>query len=404
MYHGTTADFATARADLPAVEGENTLGPGYYVTPNPDYASSYARDWRGHYDEPSQVGANVRAIDMPSNVKLFDLQTVDDVAPDEIERLSQVLRTRDPERAATLQYVKQTVTDAGGEATDLASPDALWRFLTTGRAALSVTEANRLIEQAGYDGIQGGDEGTVIFGSSLNKLRNAISGQQGGEANAGFAAGLGGLAAVGAGAYALRDQIGGGIRDALTGAGQVMQQGQDINVASDVAAGDVIAPMLKGPALMTDEELLGSATPEAIDTARQLARLGTRGVEPTDAQVAEALRGTRLGEAYAGTHTPGGKLDPAAVRRAYEVPANQGTKTMLEAPLPQVEETSSRLNKFVRATTNRFEAADRYQQDALRDAKLTPASPGQTPEGLDLSAKIRNMSTDGSVKLARTST
>jgi murein DD-endopeptidase MepM/ murein hydrolase activator NlpD len=201
VYHGTTSDFDRVRTDLPAVEGENTLGPGYYVTPNPDYASMYARDQRGHYDEPSYVGANVRAIDMPSNAKLFDLQTADDVTPGEIERLSQVLRTRDPERAATLQYVKQTVADAGGEATDLASPDALWRFLTTGRDALSVTEANRLIERAGYDGIRGGDEGTVIFGSKLNTLRNAISGRQGGQIDPEHAIRLGSAAIGGYAGY-----------------------------------------------------------------------------------------------------------------------------------------------------------------------------------------------------------
>jgi hypothetical protein len=79
--------------------------------------------------------------------------------------------------------------------------------------------------------------------------------------------------------------------------------------------------ILRGPILTTDQELLDQARPDDLDAARQLLRVS--GVaNPTSAQVAEALRGQRTGQAYAGTHTGagGGAPDEATRILAGKVP------------------------------------------------------------------------------------
>jgi len=200
MFHGTVEDFPRARTDLPASEGENTLGPGYYLTPDPEHASLYARRPTGYYGEKagSELGANVRAVDVPSDLRLFDLQARTPLDPTAMDAVVQAIRPLDTERANTLAHIAQATREGQlpGRST---SPQAIWDYLTTGPRALSVTEANRIVEQAGFDGIQGRTfaEGTAIFEPSVSKLRNAISGRQGGAANPMFAMRLGG--AVGGG-------------------------------------------------------------------------------------------------------------------------------------------------------------------------------------------------------------
>jgi soluble lytic murein transglycosylase-like protein len=82
--------------------------------------------------------------------------------------------------------------------------------------------------------------------------------------------------------------------------------------------------------------------------------------------------------------TPGG-----AARLAQSAnPLLQRTGQMLEAK-PPAPATDSLVNRLVRATTNRFEAADRYQQDAINQVGLNPANP---PQDLDLSAALRMQS------------
>ena len=75
--------------------------------------------------------------------------------------------------------------------------------------------------------------------------------------------------------------------------------------------------MLRGPMLLTDQELLQQASPEQLATARRMATgYGALRQEPTDADVANVLRNTRLAEAYAGTHTgpAGGDLGRLAAQ------------------------------------------------------------------------------------------
>lgn len=70
------------------------------------------------------------------------------------------------------------------------------------------------------------------------------------------------------------------------------------------AAGAALAPLAKGPLLLSQQELLAQASPEQIETARQYARLGhprDRFYEPSESDIAEALRGFRIGEAAAMT-------------------------------------------------------------------------------------------------------
>jgi soluble lytic murein transglycosylase-like protein len=74
--------------------------------------------------------------------------------------------------------------------------------------------------------------------------------------------------------------------------------------------------MARGPLLPSDQELIDTASPQQLDVARQLARLGRApGVEPSESDIAEALRGSRIGEAVAMAGEPGGV---ARVGRAPE--------------------------------------------------------------------------------------
>lgn len=76
-------------------------------------------------------------------------------------------------------------------------------------------------------------------------------------------------------------------------------------------------------------------------------------------------------------------------------PANQVVGQMLKAEPPKPD-TGTAMQRFVRAATNRFEAADRYQEGALRSAGQSLQNP---PEQLDLSARIREMVGDPAAEI-----
>jgi flagellar protein FlgJ len=163
-------------------------------------------------DVRQAAGPNVRAVDVPQDLKLFDLERP--LTQDEATRLAGALEdwngrrwdTTDPEVRSEVQ--SWTTPDADGKSV---------YDLILGETGGNKGETNLILSRAGFDGIQhtGGrimpmvDETgqtiehnvNVIFPDSVNKVRNAISGTQGGQINTAVAARLGGAAAGGAVGY-----------------------------------------------------------------------------------------------------------------------------------------------------------------------------------------------------------
>jgi hypothetical protein len=161
---------------------------------------------------PMDAGPNVRAVDVPKNLKLLDVEAT--ISPDEVRAIAATTPPNSKLNAMIAiwdksgkindlpgQYVYSALNDVGG-----------------GRVAPGNVEANRILQAAGYDGItyQGGSripmtdtsgapiehQATVVFPESLDKIRNAISGRQGGAVDPLLAARLGGTVAGGAAGYA----------------------------------------------------------------------------------------------------------------------------------------------------------------------------------------------------------
>jgi hypothetical protein len=190
------------------------------------------------------AGPNVRAIDVPQNLNLFDMERP--VPADQAEAIAKRLwgtdALADPETRAEVQSWSTPAVDGASVY------DTIRGEVGDG----SKTAANQVLADAGFDGIQhsGGKripmtdasgvpiehDVNIIFPDSLDKVRNAISGTQGGMASAEFAAHLGGAAAGGLAGYettpddaspqerALRTALGAGAGFAgVAGAGQAMR-------------------------------------------------------------------------------------------------------------------------------------------------------------------------------------
>jgi hypothetical protein len=220
FFHGTGSAFD--KPDGAKFDENGLYGPGYYLTDDARVASSYATGkentasaleadlatWRGELETPGlserraymtrnriadierqladapSVGPNVRAVDAPENLTLLDADapaTVDDV-----KRVAAVLSPED--QTYFLNGIKPRVR--AGEATG----QDIYEW--TSNAVLDPKKTNDVLAAAGYDGVRyaGGkrvplkDEAgapiehtaVAIFPESLPKLRNAISGTQGG--------------------------------------------------------------------------------------------------------------------------------------------------------------------------------------------------------------------------------
>jgi hypothetical protein len=148
------------------------------------------------------AGPNIRAIDLPPDVKLIDMDAP--ITDDVLERVGGIVdRISDPNAARELQGALRAVADdmarrAAGDGPPLTN-DALYAELAAaaervpGMGKGLVTE---ILERAGFDGIahQGGQrvpmldaagapiehDVSVIFPGSVNKIRNAFSGTYGG--------------------------------------------------------------------------------------------------------------------------------------------------------------------------------------------------------------------------------
>ena len=154
------------------------------------------------------TGANVRALDVPQDLNLFN--TDRGVSEPEITNLADAAARAGHTDAE--DFLRQVAARSGG-----ISGEDLYNDLQRGGYGLSKTEINSLLADAGYDGITyaGGNripmndangmpiqhQATVVFPGALDKVRNAVSGTQGGQVAAPFAARLGGAAAGGAVGY-----------------------------------------------------------------------------------------------------------------------------------------------------------------------------------------------------------
>lgn len=367
MYHGTPRAFDTPNPDT--FDPNGLFGPGYYLTDDPRVAGGIVATGaepippirqslvdrgllkdaqipegqvrqQGYAQGNGFSGANVRAVDVPSGLKL--LNTDAPLAQADADALSATLAGRipngigDPSTWASKKYLGATaleLIDGAVGSRDVAAADRM-------------IAVQHVLKDAGYDGIQyaGGQrmpmraaDGTpiehtavVVFPESIQKLRNAVSGTQGGVADAAFATRLGGA-------------VGGGIAGNAT-------------------------------------------TPDDASPQERAVRIA-----------AGAAGGFALGEGAVKLARPAARPIPDVWRRATTAdPANAAVGAMFGAR-PEQPNAGGLMERFVRAWTNRNVSADRFQEQTLRAAGhqdlLNP------PETLDLSAKLREMSGDGAAEI-----
>jgi flagellum-specific peptidoglycan hydrolase FlgJ len=242
FYHGTAGAFE--RPDPGKFDENGLFGPGYYLTSDPRVAGSYAeartpvkvsqfedlteeaqylrdivegRDARWSNDPKQRAfaerrlpevekelaaldisdvagGPNIRAVDVPSGLRMLDIDGPT-TAFDSYRMVSKAAKaTGDPRLQEVADHIWRVGRDAERSGLYNTWQDA---FDEIGAALDDPAAANRAIAAAGYDGIthRGGqrvpmldDAGqpiehdvTIIFPESLNKIRNAFSGEQGGS-------------------------------------------------------------------------------------------------------------------------------------------------------------------------------------------------------------------------------
>lgn len=241
FYHGTAGAFE--RPDPGKFDPNGLFGPGYYLTSDPRVASSYADAAQGPTKErlerlqrdrdelvpyiesyrsgplrrafgPADAdrrlaevideiraidremaelvpsGPNVRAIDVPSGLRLLDPEAV--MKPAEVRRIARRLAQATGSRYfADLSQTSNA--DMGYLSRSYSGMMTEWRNTEPGA---SWARGNQALAAAGYDGLQhtGGkrvpmmdDAGkpiehdvTIIFPESLGRIRNALSGEVGG--------------------------------------------------------------------------------------------------------------------------------------------------------------------------------------------------------------------------------
>ncbi|MFA6046748.1 MAG: hypothetical protein WC718_17325, partial [Phycisphaerales bacterium] len=242
-YHGTGSAFDKLEAGK--FDPNGLYGPGYYLTDEPRVASSYAEQGAANIGSPS--APNVRAVDVPDEMRLLDVDNLTQ------QQAQAVIDTMPPLQQ---RRIYQGMRDSGGSSDFYSTLDTV----LGGRAA-----ANKALAQAGYDGIQhqGGQvtpirdaagnavehNVAVIFPESLPKLRNAISGTEGGRIPAGLALDVGSGTAGGAAGYATtpegdtpEQRLQGAAMGAVAGVmgGRALQGGLKGRALRDVTPGNTI--------------------------------------------------------------------------------------------------------------------------------------------------------------------
>jgi murein DD-endopeptidase MepM/ murein hydrolase activator NlpD len=153
------------------------------------------------------MGANVRAVDVPQGLKLLDVDAP--LSNEAIDRIAQAVDRQHPGKQIGEEIAAWKDMHETGEGVYRTLAQQLDEVYGAGDEPKQAL-ANRVLAEAGFDGItyQGGkripltDEGGrpvqhqahVIFPESLPKIRNAISGRQGGQASMPFATNLAGAA------------------------------------------------------------------------------------------------------------------------------------------------------------------------------------------------------------------
>ena len=244
------------------------------------------------------TGANVRALDVPQDLNLFN--TDRGLAQPEITNLADAAARAG--HADAEDFLRQVAARSGG-----ISGEDLYNDLQRGGYGLSKTEINNLLADAGYDGITyaGGNripmndangmpiqhQATVVFPGALDKVRNAVSGTQGGQIATPFAARLGGAAAGGAAGYQTTPEDASPQERALrTGAGVVAGYA-GVAAASKVvsALSDLMKPGLAAPQLEQAVKTVNETTasvPEILDQVRKMP--GTAELAPVRQQVPQS--------------------------------------------------------------------------------------------------------------------
>jgi len=163
-----------------------------------------------------------------------------------------------------------------------------------------------------------------------------------------------------------------GIGDALAPVGEAFANAPVLGGALGLA---------RGPLLLSDQELLQQATPSQRDNAREYAKLFTP--DPTDEDIADALRGFQVGTAYAGE-----RVGKAATGIDYDALARmrrQARGTQPEMPgMPTPEE--SRLNKEIAASVNNIFAVPSLFTNTIGGAVETVKRPVVTAVSGNLGA------------------
>lgn len=247
FYHGTASAFGMP--DGSKFDPDGLYGPGYYLTDDPRVASSYAeargpaaaqikntreriakleRESRMEAMEPwwddidsmlakertelarlenLTQGQNVRAVDVPSDIRLLDAEVP--TPPEDVDRVVSTLRNYYGDDVARRFQSSVTLDDNGLPTTPtgqrifdnlrivLGEPVRIGNRLHTPDRKVVATTVNQLLSEAGFDGIShvGGQNAplrdadgnpimhgvNVIFGESLPRIRNAFSGEVGGS-------------------------------------------------------------------------------------------------------------------------------------------------------------------------------------------------------------------------------
>lgn len=296
MYHGTAEAFPTP--DPGKFDRNGLYGPGYYLTDNPEVASSYAdmrsvlpggitpksqlranrlgdeiaqaerelanpqlpsedRAWfeanrnraRTELDRVTSQGPNVRAVDVPEGLNLLDASR--SLTPDEIDRVRAVL----PEQVDLnlFEATRRKYDDPN-------SVSAVRAGLNDVALGWHERDANVFLARAGFDGISypGGQimpikdavgnavehQAHVIFPESLTKIRNAFSGEVGG-ATLGQSPGIPGAGLGTRLAADVGSSLGSGTMGAAVGAGLPADTDEERRRNALIGAG---VGMVAGPA------------------------------------------------------------------------------------------------------------------------------------------------------------
>jgi soluble lytic murein transglycosylase-like protein len=223
--------YAQERAPRPTVLGQqldmyrSRLAPAQELLRNartPEertYFQNYVDKLQGLIDDteskvtPPEAGPNVRAVDVPQNLNLLNVDAP--VSVENARRISDAIPDAEDRRRFDIRvFPNDERTSTNGQ-----TGDAVYQVLTRAYVSPDVslseakTQAAQVLKQSGYDGItyNGGQripmndaagapiehQATVIFPESLDKVRNAVSGRQGGQAQVPFGINLAGGVAGG---------------------------------------------------------------------------------------------------------------------------------------------------------------------------------------------------------------